>query len=214
MKRLVIALFAVAALAAPIAASAHPLGNFTINHYSELDVSGNRLYVLYVLDLAEIPTFQAQEDGGIHAAAYVSRISANLHLTVDGRAARLVPVRNELAFPPGQGGLNTTRLEILFSGPRLGPRSRLSYSDGNYAGRLGWKEIVARPSAGAHLAGASVPDHSISDRLLAYPKNLLQSPLDVTSAKIVALPGATAGAPPAVAPGSATIFAEVTSSGL
>ena len=60
MKRLVLAAVAVVALAAPLAASAHPLGNFTINRYSELDVSGNRLYVVYVLDLAEIPTFQAR----------------------------------------------------------------------------------------------------------------------------------------------------------
>ena len=50
------------ALAAPVAASAHPLGNFTVNRYSELDVAGNRLYVVYVLDLAEIPTFQAAAD--------------------------------------------------------------------------------------------------------------------------------------------------------
>src|ERR1700710_2151506 len=115
MQRLLLALVVLAAPAAPVAASAHPLGNFTINRYSELDVAGNRLYVLYVLDLAEIPTFQAKQGGSIRAAAYVRRIAANLHLAVDGKAARLVPVRNELAFPPGQGGLTTTRLEILFS---------------------------------------------------------------------------------------------------
>ena len=67
MKRLLVALVAVAALAAPVAASAHPLGNFTVNRYSELDVAGNRVYVVYVLDLAEIPTFQAGGRQGIHA---------------------------------------------------------------------------------------------------------------------------------------------------
>ena len=46
----------------PAAASAHPLGNFTINRFSRVEVSGHRLYVLYVLDLAEIPTFQAGRD--------------------------------------------------------------------------------------------------------------------------------------------------------
>ena len=42
----------------PPAAAAHPLGNFTINRYSRVELSGDRLYVLYVLDMAEIPTFQ------------------------------------------------------------------------------------------------------------------------------------------------------------
>lgn len=42
---------------APIA-QAHPLGNFTINHYAGLQVSSNRIGVDYVLDMAEIPAFQ------------------------------------------------------------------------------------------------------------------------------------------------------------
>ena len=57
MKRVLVLLACLAALLAP-AAEAHPLGNFTTNRYSELVVSGDRLYVLTVLDLAEIPTFQ------------------------------------------------------------------------------------------------------------------------------------------------------------
>ena len=195
MKRLVLAAVAVVALAAPLAASAHPLGNFTINRYSELDVAGNRVYLLYVLDLAEIPTFQ---DRGTTAADYVRRIATGVHLSVDGKVAALEPVRHELAHPPGQGGLDTTRLEVLFSGPSLSSRSRLDYRDATYAGRLGWKEIVVAPSAGAALPRSSAPARSTSDRLLAYPKNLLQSPLDVTSATAVVVPGAVAGPPPAL----------------
>src|SRR5207248_5695717 len=104
--RWLVACFAVLTLAllAPLAAKAHPLGNFTINRYSELDVSGNRLYVLYVLDMAEIPTFQAKQAGGIDGAAYARTIASHVRLTVTGRTARLVPVKHVLAFPPGQGG--------------------------------------------------------------------------------------------------------------
>ena len=40
------------------AAQAHPLGNFTINHLARLQPEGARLRVHYVLDIAEIPTFQ------------------------------------------------------------------------------------------------------------------------------------------------------------
>src|SRR5207237_6693206 len=101
VRRALLLVAALAALAVPVAAIAHPLGNFTINRYSELDVAGNRLYVLYVLDMAEIPTFQAQQAGGVDAAAYARRIASHLRLTVSGKSARLVPVEHVLAFPPG-----------------------------------------------------------------------------------------------------------------
>jgi nickel/cobalt exporter len=198
VKRLLTVLAAFAALAAPVAATAHPLGNFTINRYSELDVSGNRVYVVYVLDLAEIPTFQARQAGGVDAGAYARRIAANAHLVIDGRPARLVPVRHELAFPAGQGGLSTTRLEVLLSGPKLTGRSSVAYHDDNYANRIGWSEIVVRSSAGALLEQSSAPTKSISDRLLSYPKNLLQSPLHVTTATASVSAGAHAGTPPAL----------------
>ena len=40
------------------AAFAHPLGNFTINHYAGLRVSKAAISIDYVLDMAEIPAFQ------------------------------------------------------------------------------------------------------------------------------------------------------------
>ena len=198
MKRLVLVLAALVAFAIPANAIAHPLGNFTINRYSEVDVSGNRLYVLYVLDLAEIPTFQLEQGGGIDAAAYARRIAAGTRLSIDGKAARLAPVRHALAFPPGQAGLRTTRLEVLLSGPRLHGHPFVVYRDNNYAGRIGWKEIVVRAGTGAQLTSSSAPSKSISDRLRAYPKNLLQSPLEVTEARAHVSPGVTAGPAPSL----------------
>ena len=44
------------ALLAPGAAQAHPLGNFTVNRYAGIELSGGRVYVHYVLDLAEVPS--------------------------------------------------------------------------------------------------------------------------------------------------------------
>ena len=46
------------ALVVPAAAAAHPIGNFTVNHYSRLELSPGQARVFYVLDMAEIPTFQ------------------------------------------------------------------------------------------------------------------------------------------------------------
>ena len=91
MKRLALAALALtaASLVAPALASAHPLGNFTINRFSRVEVSGPRLYVRYVLDLAEIPTYQA---GRIDERAYARRIAANTRLAIEGRTAELVPL--------------------------------------------------------------------------------------------------------------------------
>src|SRR5438132_11696290 len=44
VKRLALLAVAVASLAWPALALAHPLGNFTINRFSRIEVSGHRLY--------------------------------------------------------------------------------------------------------------------------------------------------------------------------
>jgi nickel/cobalt transporter (NicO) family protein len=167
MKRLLFIGAVFAALAAPAAATAHPLGNFTVNRFSRVEAAGHRVYVLYVLDLAEIPTYQA---GRINASAYAKRLAGGARLRLDGRSAELTPVATELAHPKGAGGLRTTRLEVLLRGPEVSESTQLAYEDTNYAGRIGWKEIVVGAKA-----------KSESDELRAYPKNLLQSPLDITS---------------------------------
>jgi nickel/cobalt exporter len=169
-KLLLISLVTLCHLAWVGAASAHPLGNFTINRFSRVEVAGHTLYVRYVLDLAEIPTFQARQQG-LDPAAYALRIARGAQLSVDGRRQRLVAVAHAIAFPLGAGGLHTTRLEVILRGPRIDGPATVDYRDTNYADRIGWKEIVV---------GART--RSESDELRAYPKNLLQSPLDVTSA--------------------------------
>jgi nickel/cobalt transporter (NicO) family protein len=169
-----------AALFLPAAAGAHPLGNFTVNHFARVEVAGHHLYVRYVLDLAEIPAYQARQQG-VDASTYAHRIAHGLHVTLDGQPAALVPVRHALAFPRGVAGLHTMRLEVILRGPAVRHADRVTVHDDNYAGRLGWKEIVF---------GASTP--STSDELRAYPKSLLSSPLDVTSAATTLAPSSAA----------------------
>jgi ABC-type nickel/cobalt efflux system permease component RcnA len=144
--------------------------------------------VRYVLDLAEIPTFQA---GHIDAQAYADRIARNARLELDGRPAALVPLRTALAHPLGAGGLHTTRLEVILRGPLLHGKERLTYRDRNYSDRIGWKEIVIGATAA-----------STSHELRAYPKNLLESPLDVTSASAELSPGSGADIAPPLSSGT------------
>jgi len=192
VKRLTLALLVAAAATFALVpgASAHPLGNFTINTFSRVEASGDRVYVRYVLDLAEIPTFQAKQAGGIDAAVYAKRIASGAHLRIDGAQARLVPTAHALEFPKGAGGLRTTRLEVILRGPRVAGTSRIIYRDTNYADRLGWREIVV----GAHAK-------SRSDELRAYPKDLLSSPLHVTSVSATVEP--TRDPPPGLTRGKA-----------
>src|SRR5262245_66421165 len=64
----------------PAPAVAHPLGNFSISHYTAIRVTGDAIELRYVVDLAEIPTFQEIQQAGLtpdanhpSAAAYATR---------------------------------------------------------------------------------------------------------------------------------------------
>ena len=83
MRRLVVGLALLAALALPAGAAAHPLGNFTVNRYAGIEVAGSSTYVRYALDLAEIPTYQLGAE--VRAPGYASTLARRLELTLDGQ---------------------------------------------------------------------------------------------------------------------------------
>ncbi|HEY7179706.1 MAG TPA: sulfite exporter TauE/SafE family protein [Gaiella sp.] len=187
-----LAALACAALVRPGGADAHPLGNFTVNHYAAIDAAGNRVFVRFVLDLAEIPTFQ--EGGRVRAPGYAAAVGRELDLRLDGTRVRLTPLAYRVTSRPGAGGLPTLRFEAVYGAARSG--TRLEFADHTFASRIGWREITASARDGARLVGASVPATSRSDELRAYPQELLASPLDVRSASAGLVPGSAPGAPP------------------
>src|SRR5207248_1346806 len=114
-----------------------------------------------------------------------------------GQAIPLTPLVHELAFPPGMAGLHTLRFEAVYASPPITGRSaRLDFTDTNFRDRIGWKEVVLGADRGAHISSSSVAAKSISEELLAYPKDLLSSPLEVTQARASVDPGGGGGAPP------------------
>ncbi len=120
-----------------------------------------------------------------YARATAARIASGAELTVGGRQLPLEVLKTEVAFPPGAGGLRTTRLQAVLRSPRLAQGTdlvALRYRDTNFAGRVGWREIVISPNRGAAVSSSSVPGKSISGELLAYPEDLLKSPPDVSVA--------------------------------
>jgi nickel/cobalt transporter (NicO) family protein len=194
MKRLLL-LLAFAALTLAPAAPAHPLGNFTINRYSELTLSGDRVYVRYVLDLAEIPTYQ--EGGRVRRRGFAAELARRLALRVDGRRVTVHALDRSIRSRRGAAGLDTLRYEAVFTSPRV-RGSRLTYGDANFASRRGWKEVVVRARDGARIASSTVPATSRSGALTQYPRGLLAEPLAIESASVSYRAGAHAGAPPTV----------------
>ncbi len=202
MRRALLLLGMVGAmLLAPAAATAHPLGNFTVNTYAGIELSPGAVRVDYVLDMAEIPTVQAMPaldadgdgtvssaEGASWAADRASELLAGVTLTVDGANVTLHVSGARLELLPGQGGLSILRMEATFDGSTAS-RGELSFRDANDLDRIGWHEVTAAGVDGVALRGSSVPAASPSDRLRSYPRDLLSSPLDVREADLRFAPG-------------------------
>ena len=176
-------------LLAPVAASAHPLGNFSVNHLAQVRVSADRVDVRYILDEAEIPTFQQR---GVADPALLARKRAEVErrfvLTVDGRRVTLQPRPGaKITHPMGQGGLRTTRVELPLSAPIDG-RARVELRDGTFAGRVGWRTIIPQPGRGTAVR-ANVPVSDPTEGLRRYPSELLSSPADIRAARLDVAPG-------------------------
>ncbi|HEX5782085.1 MAG TPA: sulfite exporter TauE/SafE family protein [Solirubrobacteraceae bacterium] len=189
---------AVVALALlPAAASAHPLGNFSVNHLSQVSVSSDRVDVRYILDEAEIPTFQQRNTADATLLARKqAEVRRGLVLTVDGRRVTLVPGKGTIAHLEGQGGLRTTRVELPLTARVADPR-RVELRDGTFPGRVGWKAIVVEPGEGTAVR-SSAPAGDPTNGLRTYPEDLLESPSDLRDASFVVQPGAgTVSAPDA-----------------
>ena len=184
----------------PDASSAHPLGNFSISHYTGIQIAQDSIELRYVLDMAEIPTFQELQDTGLapevehpsvhgYLAQKTEALKAGLLLEVNGRYLPLQVVSSEVLFPPGAGGLPTLKLGVVYRTP-LDPAPAdtlysLHYRDGNFPGRAGWQEIIARTSSGITLIRSSVPDTDRSRALTDYPTDLLNSPPQVLEAQVL-----------------------------
>lgn len=181
------------ALAAPSVASAHPLGNFTVNRYSRISVYSDQIRVEYVLDMAEIPTFQenpnvdtngdgnvSDSEAQVYAETKATEIGTNLALQLDGDARALGLRGSHVSFPEGQGGLQTTRLTAIFETASPAGSADLNFTDRNFSDRVGWKEVVVLSTTGAQLEG-EFPTLDVSQALTSYPGDKIASPLNTSS---------------------------------
>jgi nickel/cobalt transporter (NicO) family protein len=221
MGRRILRAAALAVLCAgiPAAVLAHPLGNFTINHYAGILVTPADVRLDVVIDMAEIPTFQERlkidsdcdgdvTDAETAAAAGPSCAAeaGQLRFAVDGVSSELVTASSSITFPPGLGGLSTMRIECTFVAPLPSPltRATVTFEDPSYSDRIGWREIVATGD-GVSIDSGGLPTTSPSERLTTYPTDLISQPIDTRSASIIVTPAAAGtGASPAPLLGNET----------
>ena len=91
---------------------AHPMGNFSINHYSKIRIGQGSIEIRYLIDMAEIPTFQetrqfsiapSPNDPGV--SRYLDRqdqiLKEGISLESDGQAVRLDTVSRQVEFAEG-----------------------------------------------------------------------------------------------------------------
>jgi ABC-type nickel/cobalt efflux system permease component RcnA len=171
--------------------SAHPMGNFSVSHYTGITIERGSLVLRYLIDMAEIPTFQDMQQSGITArsddpkllsylTAKSSEFAAGLHVTVDGHEVALRPISQNVIFPPGAGGLPTMKFAFLYRA-RIAESCKLgacqvNYEDSNFPGRAGWKEIVVKTGRDIVIASSTAPDHDRSSQLSNYPTDLVSPP--------------------------------------
>jgi ABC-type nickel/cobalt efflux system permease component RcnA len=222
MMRRVVVLAAVAVawwLGMALPASAHPLGNFSVNIYNGIVVAPDEVRIDHVIDVAEIPTVQAMptmdangddkvtsSELAIFARGRCADSLTSLNLTVGGASVPLSVQSSGATLVDGQAGLSTTRIECAVRGPlTLSGRDDLSFRDDSAAGDVGWREVTLQGDR-VTVSDADVPTTSSSGVLTAYPASQVSSPLRSDTASAVVTPGGAALAASDVgsAPTSAT----------
>lgn len=193
--RTALALIAVLAMALVTTspAAAHPLGNFSVNQYSKLEIDRTAVNVTYVLDLAELPTvaniqaFDRNGDGSLSDSeranlrdTLLAEITPRLSLRDGDEVLPLTLHDSELAFHTGQANLQTTRLTAHFRAalPDAAPGQTIAFANGYAVDRVGWREIVVVNGADIVLPDAASLSQDQSQALTSYPSDLLASPLD------------------------------------
>lgn len=163
-------------------AAAHPMGNFSVNHYARIEPGPHGAKIRYVLDLAEIPTFELFQQWGAsrvrdpqtQALDQARQWASNLAITVDGKRVAVQVEKAELFLADGAANMKVARIvaDLRVSSAT----GALTYEDRNYNGRAGWKEIVIRSGPRVEIQGASPAVGDRSAELTAYPQDPMLAP--------------------------------------
>lgn len=193
-----------------VSVNAHPLGNFSFNNFTRIEVDKSQIRLRCVSDIAEIPTFQesqqidADKNGTLENAelnAYLEKITPqyilNLKLSVDGAPLQVQTVDRRISLHTGAGNLSTLRIEWDFTAeiPSVANDAvhRVRFENDNYKERVGWNEIVVTHVAGTNVFDSTAFGNGLTDELKTYPEDMLLAPLNERTAEFSFTTAAVAG---------------------
>lgn len=186
---------------------AHPLGNFTVSHYTRLGIATERISLRYIVDMAELSTFQefeAIDTNGNRSPdkeeleKYGQRIALQyaqgIELTIDEQQIPLRVAGQRVLWQAGEEGAPNLRVECDFVGAlshlQTGTIHHLRFEDTNRRERSGWREIVVLPGTSINVFDSTAFGDGITDELKAYPKDLLTAMLHEQRAELSFTTGA------------------------
>ncbi len=197
----------------PLASSfGHPLGIFSVNRYTRIELAGEKIRLHYVLDIAEIPSIEEfrsidKNRDGIadeserreFSLRKGSEIQQKIHLQIGGKDISTRLISSEISFPEGQGGMRTIRVTPVFESqiPERDGLISLTFSDENLAGKMGWKEIVVQPTCGETIQASNVSEKDLTDELTSYPQDRLTDPPQMSEAEVQFVAGSDSASPQA-----------------
>ena len=163
------------------------LGNFTINQYCGMRLSRTSADVHYVVVFGQLPALRelhlADTNGDgvtsqLERDTYVGKLAPGLadglNLEVDGVSVPLRATRWTSSLPTEQGGFSL-RLDVDFTAAlpasAQNGKRKILFSNQNYAGRMGWHEIVVQSAHGLSVFDTNAYSTSLTGGLA----NALQS---------------------------------------
>ena len=177
-----------------VSAIAHPLGNFSVNHYAKIEPSARGVAIRYVIDMAEMPTGELLREWGLdrasapdalerRAAEQARKWTAGLKLRVNG--SPVVPMLREASYTISSGAGSLPLIRIVAELHVAAAPGIFEYEDRNFDGRAGWKEIVIDAGSGARVESATQSNRDLTHALVMYPPDPSIAPPQDVRAKIV-----------------------------
>jgi nickel/cobalt transporter (NicO) family protein len=157
------------------------LGNFTTNQFCGLQLASTAAEIHYVVVFGQLPALRelhladADGDGVTSQAerdAYIGKLASGfadgLDLRVDGRKVPLRATHWTSSLPTEQGGFSL-RIDVDFAGvfpvAVTDSTRTLEFTNQNYAGRMGWHEIVVKPASGLQIFNTDAYSTSLTGGL-------------------------------------------------
>ena len=201
---------------------AHPMGNFSVNHYSKITLEHDGIKLTYIIDLAEIPAYQELQQGNVTADVadpsvqhYVEsrgqEFARGLTLMLDGKRLPLKLLSSQVIFPPGAGGLPTMKMGFVYQANPVQLSQPLANDEdhhptppchpGRSSSGAQWRDLQSSPACTLQYVDNNYPGHAGWKEIVtaATPNSMLIStsvPKTDRSAELTNYPTDLLNSPP------------------